>query len=150
MFVKQIQIESLGNSTYIVGDEDAGVCAVIDPVRDVDIYIDEAESQGLRIAYSLETHVHNDFISGSRELAARTGAVVCASAAGGLIFEHRSLHEGDVIEVGDVRFEVVATPGHTPEHVSYLATDTKKGDGPHALFSGGALLVGGVARRLSC
>ena len=67
-------------------------------LRDIDIYIKEAESQGMRIAYSLETHVHNDFISGSRELAARTGAVVCASAAGGLVFEHRSLRGGDVIE----------------------------------------------------
>ena len=146
MFVKQIQIESLGNSTYLVGDEEAKVCAVIDPVRDVDLYIDAAKALGCKITHSMETHVHNDFISGSRELAARIGATACASGASGLIFKHRALREGDVIDVGEVRFEVLATPGHTPEHVSYLVTDTGRGAGPHALFSGGALLVGGVAR----
>lgn len=146
MFVKQFRIESLGNSSYLVGSEQAGVCAVVDPVRDVDIYIREAEALGVQIQYSLETHVHNDFISGSRELAARVGATVCASAAAGLVFDHRPLREGDVLQMDEVRLEVVATPGHTPEHISYLATDTSRGGGPHALFSGGALLVGGVAR----
>lgn len=146
MFIKQIQIESLGNSTYLVGDENARVCAVVDPVRDVDLYIDEALALGCKITHTLDTHVHNDFVSGSRELAARTGSIVCASGAAGLIFEHRALRDGDVIDVGEVKFQVVETPGHTPEHVSYLATDTARGGGPHALFSGGALLVGGVAR----
>jgi hydroxyacylglutathione hydrolase len=146
MFIKQIQIESLGNSSYLVCSEEAKLCAVVDPVRDVDQYIREAEALGMRIAYSLETHIHNDFLSGSRELAVRAGATVCASGSGGLIFEHRPLREGDVIEMGEVRFQVVATPGHTPEHISYLATDIKQGSGPQALFSGGALLVGGVAR----
>ena len=146
MFVKQIQIESLGNSSYLVGSEDAKVCAVIDPVRDVDLYVREAADRGHKILYALETHVHNDFVSGSRELAAQIGATVCASAAGGLVYEHRPLRPGDSIELGEVRLDVIATPGHTPEHVSYLATDTGQGDGPHALFSGGALLVGGVAR----
>ena len=146
MFMKQIQIESLGNSSYLVGSQEAKVCAVVDPVRDVDLYIREAESLEVRILYSLETHVHNDFISGSRELAARTETTVCAPAAGGLVFDHRPLRPGDSIEVGEVRLDVVATPGHTPEHVSYLATDTARDGGPHAMFSGGALLVGGVAR----
>ena len=146
MLVKQIQIESLGNSSYLVGSEEAGVCAVVDPVRDVDIYIREAEALGMRIAYSLETHVHNDFISGSRELAARTGATVCASAAAGLVFDSRPLRAGDSIEIGDVKMDVIATPGHTPEHISFLGTDGTRGDGPHSLFSGGALLVGAVAR----
>ncbi len=146
MFVNQIQIESLGNSSYLLGSEEAKVGAVVDPVRDVDIYMREAEAKGVRILYSLETHVHNDFVSGSRELAARTGAVVCASAASGLVFDHRALSDGDSIELGDVRLDVIATPGHTPEHISYLATDTAREAGPHALFSGGALLVGGVAR----
>ena len=146
MFVKQIQIESLGNSSYLVGSEEAKACAIVDPVRDVDLYIREAESLGVRILYSLETHVHNDFISGSRELAARTGATVCASGASGLVFDHRPLRAGDSIDIGEIRLDVVATPGHTPEHISFLATDTAKGGGPEALFSGGALLVGGVAR----
>ena len=146
MFVKEIRIESLGNSSYLVGSQEAKVCAVVDPVRDVDIYIREAESLGMKIVYALETHVHNDFISGGRELAARSGATVCASAVGGLAFDHRPLRPGDSIELGEVRLRVAATPGHTPEHISFLATDTSKGGGPEALFSGGALLVGGVAR----
>ena len=146
MYVKQIQIESLGNSSYVVGSEEAGVCAIVDPVRDVDMYIKEAEAQGMRITHTLETHVHNDFVSGSRELTARTGSLTCSSAAGGLLFDHRALQDGDSIELGEIRIDVIATPGHTPEHISFLATDTSKGGGPHALFSGGALLVGGVAR----
>ena len=76
MFVKQIRIESLGNSSYIVGSQESKECAVVDPVRDVDIYTREAEALGMKIVYTLETHLHNDYISGSRELAARTGAIV--------------------------------------------------------------------------
>ena len=146
MYVKQIQIESLGNSTYVLASEEAKVCAVVDPVRDVDLYIREAEASGFRITHALETHVHNDFVSGSRELAARTGATVYASGASGLVFDHRRLRHGDSIELGDVTLDVIATPGHTTEHISYLATDRTRGGGPHAMFSGGALLVGGVAR----
>ena len=146
MFVKQIKIESLGNSSYLVGSQEAKACAVVDPVRDVDLYIREAESMGVRILYSMETHVHNDFVSGSRELAARTKATVCASAAGGLVFDHRPLRPGDLIDIGEVRIQVLATPGHTPEHISFLAIDTAKNGTPDALFSGGALLVGGVGR----
>lgn len=146
MFVKQIRVESLGNSSYLVGSQEAKVCAVIDPLRDVDLYTREAENLGVQITHSLETHVHNDFISGSRELTMRTGAVCCASAAGGLLFDHRALRKGDSIELGEVRLDVIATPGHTPEHISFLATDTARSNDPQALFSGGALLVGGVAR----
>ena len=146
MIVKQIMIESLSNSSYIVGSEEDKSCAIVDPARDVDIYIREAEALGLRIAYSMETHVHNDFISGSRELSAQTGAEVCASAAGGLLFDHRRLTPGDRIRLGEVALEVVATPGHTPEHISFVATDAFRDGGPHAIFSGGALMVGGVAR----
>lgn len=82
MFVKQIRVESLGNSAYLVGSEEAKVCAVVDPLRDVDMYMREADALGVKITHALETHVHNDFISGSREVAARTGATVCASVAG--------------------------------------------------------------------
>ena len=146
MFVKQIRIESLGNSSYLVGSQEAKVCAVVDPLRDVDLYIREAEALGVRITHAVETHVHNDFISGSRELAARTGATIGASAAGGLLFDHRPLRKGDSFDFGEVRLDVIATPGHTPEHISFLATDGTRGGGPSALFSGGALLVGGVAR----
>ena len=146
MFIKQIHNESLGNSSYLVGSEEAKVCAVVDPLRDVDTCLREAANLGAEIVYSLETHVHNDFISGSRELAALTGATVGSSAAGGLLFDHRPLRKGESIELGEVRLEVIATPGHTPEHISFLVTDTAAGGGPQGLFSGGALLVGRVAR----
>ena len=145
MLVKQIRVESLGNSSYIVCSEEQKTC-VVDPVRDIDIYTREAEALGYRILYSLETHVHNDFVSGSRELTARVGTLVCASAAGGLVFEHRPMSPGDRLEFGEVSLEVMATPGHTPAHISFLATDGSKAGGPHAIFSGGALMVGGVAR----
>ena len=146
MLVEQITVESLGNSSYLVGSPEAGVCAVVDPVRDVDLYTERASHLGLDILYSLETHVHNDFVSGSRELAARTGATVCASGASGLLFDHRPLRHGDSIALGQVRLDVIETPGHTPEHVSYLATDPTDEAGGDVLFSGGALLVGSVAR----
>ena len=146
MFVKQIRVESLGNSSYLVGSQETKVCAVVDPLRDVDMYIHEADVLGVRITHALETHVHNDFISGSRELVARTGATVCASAAGGLLFDHQPLRAGDSIALGEARLDIIATPGHTPEHISFLASDTSKPDAATSLFSGGALLVGGVAR----
>ncbi|MFQ6019672.1 MAG: rhodanese-like domain-containing protein, partial [Dehalococcoidia bacterium] len=136
--------EALGNSSYLVGSRRAGVCAVIDPDRDVDKYLAAAAERALRIVYTLDTHVHNDFVSGSRELAARTGAEIGASAGAQLQFDHRPLREGDEIDLGSCRLQVIETPGHTPEHISYLAFD---GEGQRtALFSGGSLLVGSVAR----
>lgn len=146
MLTRQIQIKSLGNSSYLVCSEEAKACAVVDPVRDVDLYTREADALGYSILYSLETHVHNDFISGSRELPARTGATVVASAASGLVYDHRAICPGDCVELGEVRLDAIATPGHTPEHISFLATDRSRSGIPHALFSGGALLVGGIAR----
>ena len=146
MLVKQLRIESLGNSSYLLASQEGGACAVIDPVRDVDIYLKEAQDLGVSITHVLETHVHNDFVSGSRELAARTGATIVASAAGGLQFDHRPVKEGDSIEMGELDVRVMETPGHTPEHISFAVTDRDRGRGPHALFTGGALLVGGIAR----
>lgn len=144
MFVQQFVDEGLGNSSFLVGSVESGVAAVIDPVRDAESYVREAHDRGVHITHTLETHLHADFVSGSRELAARTGATVCASAEAGLEYEHKAVREGDVIELGDLRFQVMATPGHTPEHVSYLALDRQ--GRPAALFSGGALIVGGAAR----
>ena len=146
MQVKQLWTESLGNCSYLLVSQEAGTCAIIDPTRDVDVYTQEAESLGVRITHVLETHVHNDFISGSRELAAQTGATIAASAAGGLQFDHQPLRDRDRIELGELTIQALATPGHTPEHISFAVTDRERDHGPHALFTGGALLVGGVAR----
>ncbi len=144
MFIKQFVEEGLGNSSYLVGSEESGVAVVIDPVRDAEMYAREAHDRGVRITHILETHVHADFVSGSRELAARTGAIICAGALAGLQFDYTRLQEGETLEVADLKFQVIETPGHSPEHISFLAVD--KNGKPEALFSGGALIVGGAAR----
>jgi hydroxyacylglutathione hydrolase len=146
MHVQQFVDEGLGNSTHLVISDRAGLAALIDPLRDVDRYVDAAAAAGTRISHVFETHIHNDFITGSRELAARIGARIIAGAAAGLEFEHAAVADGDVIVVGDVSFTVLATPGHTPEHVSYLARDRSASDASPVLFSGGSLLVGAVSR----
>jgi len=145
VFVQQFVDEGLGNTSHLIGSKEAGVAAFIDPLRDVDRYLAAAERAGVRIAYALDTHLHNDFVSGAREIAAKTGATVAASAEAGLAFDHRPLREGDRLSLGDFALEAIATPGHTPDHVSYLVwPDVAKA--PAAVFSGGALIVGGAAR----
>jgi glyoxylase-like metal-dependent hydrolase (beta-lactamase superfamily II)/rhodanese-related sulfurtransferase len=133
--------EGLGNSAYLVdlGDRRA---LVLDPSRDPSPYLAAAERQGLAIAYVAETHLHADFVSGSRELAGQ-GAQVLAATAGGIQFPHRGLVDGEEVDLGGLRLRALATPGHTPEHLSYLLLDSSQ---PVALFSGGSLLVGAVAR----
>jgi hydroxyacylglutathione hydrolase len=136
----------LGNSAYLVISESAGVGVLVDPLRDVDQYLGVARREGVRITHVCETHLHNDFLSGSRELAAVTGARIVASADAALEFDHQPVRDGDVLAVGEVQIRVLATPGHTPEHVSYLAHDTSRPTDPPVLFSGGSLLVGAVSR----
>jgi len=133
--------EGLGNSSYLldVGD---GRAMAIDPPRDVSPLRAAADQRGLRVALSVETHLHADFVSGSRELAAH-GAQVVAARAGGIEFPHHGLDDGDELDLGGLTLEAIGTPGHTPEHLSYLVRD---GRAPLALFSGGALLPGSAAR----
>ena len=133
--------EGLGNTSYLLGIGD-GRALVIDPQRDPAPYLAAAGRRGLVIAYTAETHLHADFVSGSRELAAR-GARVIAPAAGELEFPHRGLGDGDEADLGGLTLRALATPGHTPEHLAYLLLD---GTRPAGLFSGGSLLVGAVAR----
>jgi glyoxylase-like metal-dependent hydrolase (beta-lactamase superfamily II) len=137
--------EGLGNSSYLV-DLGDGRALAIDPERDPGPYLAAAESRGLSIAFAAETHLHPDFVAGSRELATH-GAQVLAPAAGGTGFGHRGLHDGDELDLSGLRLRALATPGHAPEHMAYLLLD---GDRPAALFSGGSLLAGaGPARRCS-
>jgi hydroxyacylglutathione hydrolase len=133
--------EGLGNSSYLVDLGDRRALAV-DPSRDPAPYLAEARRRGLTIAFAAETHLHADFVSGSRELAA-LDATILGSAAGHREFPHHRLADGDEVDLGGPTLRVVATPGHTPEHLAYLLLD---GDRPIALFSGGSLLVGAVAR----
>ncbi|MGH9222519.1 MAG: MBL fold metallo-hydrolase [Acidimicrobiales bacterium] len=133
--------EGLGNSSYLV-DLGDGSAMVVDPARQAGPYLAEAERRGLRVTTAVETHLHADFVSGSRELAARGCRVVAARAAG-LEHPNRGLMGGERLDVGGLTLEALATPGHTPEHLAYLLRD---GPIPVALFSGGSLLVGAVAR----
>jgi glyoxylase-like metal-dependent hydrolase (beta-lactamase superfamily II)/rhodanese-related sulfurtransferase len=133
--------EGLGNSSYLV-DLGEGRALVVDPTRDVTTYARSAGQHGLRLAYSLETHLHADFVSGSRELA-RLGATVLAPRTGRIEFRHRGLSDEEEVDLGGLTLRAIGTPGHTPEHLGYLLLD---GSRPAALFSGGALIVGGVAR----
>ena len=131
----------LGNSSYIVdlGDGDA---FVVDPERDPSPYLAAAEQRNLRLRFVVETHLHADFVSGSRELIAE-GAELAAPAGSDLSFDYRRLDDGDEIDIGGLTLEAIATPGHTPEHLAYLLLDDAS---PLALFSGGTLMAGGVAR----
>jgi len=133
--------EGLGNSSYLV-DLGDGSALVVDPGRDAGPYLAEAENHGLRITTTAETHLHADFVSGSRELAAH-GSLVIAARSAGMAHPHHGMVGGERLEVGGLTLEALASPGHTPEHLAYLLRD---GDSPVALFSGGSLLVGAVAR----
>ncbi|MEX2619551.1 MAG: rhodanese-like domain-containing protein [Egibacteraceae bacterium] len=133
--------EGLGNRSYVVDLGDGGAL-VVDPQRDPRPYLDQLERWGLAARFVVETHLHADFVSGGRELAA-VGAQLLAPAGSELAFAHRQLRDGDELDVGGLTLRVIATPGHTPEHLAYLLLD---GPRPVALFSGGTLMAGGVAR----
>jgi hydroxyacylglutathione hydrolase len=133
--------EGLGNSAYVVELGDGRALAV-DPARDPTPYLELARWRRLRIAYAAETHLHADFLTGSRELASG-GTHILAPRASRLGFAHRELEDGEEIDLGGLTLRALATPGHAPEHLSYLLLDARR---PRALFSGGALLVGTVAR----
>lgn len=145
LYVEQFVDEDLGNSAYLVGSHDTKLAAVIDPLRDVDRYLAAAERAGLKIVHVLDTHLHADFVSGAHEIAAATGATIAASFEAHAGFDHQPLIEGDALPMGGFTMQVMATPGHTPEHISFLLLGTDE-ETPTALFSGGALIVGGAAR----
>ncbi len=147
MRLTQFHLESLGHASYLVGDGASGEALILDPQRDVRAYLAAARSRGLRIAFVLDTHGHNDYLSGISEIAEQVpGVTVLAPATGEYGYDHRPVRDGEIVEMGDVGFEVLHTPGHTPEHVSLLIHDRSVGEEPAALLSGGALLVGDVAR----
>jgi hydroxyacylglutathione hydrolase len=142
--VDLFQASELGNSTFLVSDPEAGEAVAIDPLRDVAQYLDRAEELGVRLTHSLETHVHNDFVSGSLELQAEVGARICAAEDSGLEFRFQPMGEASEIAIGRWRLRARRTPGHTPNHLSYIVLGP---DGREtAIFSGGALMVGAIAR----
>lgn len=143
-FIEPFVDTGLGNSAYLIGSHDTKKGILIDPLRDVDRYLHAASELGLRLTHVLDTHLHADFVSGNREIASQTGAVIGASAGAGLDFDHKPLDEDSIIDMGAFQIKVLTTPGHSPEHISYLVLNDK--NMPSALFSGGALIVGGAAR----
>ena len=144
MYFKQFYLGCLAQASYLIGSE--GEAAVVDPQRDVDQYIDEAQAQGLQIKYVIETHLHADFVSGHRELAARTGAEIVFGAHAGATFPHRAVREGDELHVGKAVLRILETPGHTPESISILVTGDDDPTQAQKILTGDTLFVGDVGR----
>jgi len=144
MIIQQFFLNGLAHSSYLLGG--AKTCAIIDPRRDIQVYLDAAKAMGLRITHILETHLHADFISGHMDLAEKTGAKIYAPKTGYCAFDHVALSEGGKFEIEDMELKVLETPGHTPEHIVYLVIDHSRGEEPAALFSGDTLFVGDVGR----
>ena len=144
MFFKQFYLACLAHASYLIGSD--GEAAVVDPQRDVDEYLEEAAAHGLQIKYVIETHLHADFVSGHRELAARTGAQIIFGEKAGVEFAHRSVRDGEELRMGQVVLRFIETPGHTPEGICVLVTDTEAPDQPQKLLTGDTLFIGDVGR----
>ncbi|HKI54209.1 MAG TPA: MBL fold metallo-hydrolase, partial [Anaerolineales bacterium] len=144
-FIEPFVDTGLGNSAYLIGSHDTKKGILIDPLRDVDRYLHTANEHGIQLTHVLDTHLHADFVSGNREIAHQTNAIIGASADAKVGFDHDPLIEKSIIDLGAFQIHVMNTPGHTPEHISFLIVEPD-GKTPSALFSGGALIVGGAAR----
>ena len=154
MLFKRLYDAKLAQASYLVGCQQSGEAVVVDPNRDIEQYMTAAEAEGLRITRVTETHIHADFVSGARELAARTGAQLLLSDEGPAEWKYafaadagaRLLRDGDTFWVGKVRIDVLHTPGHTPEHLSFLVTDGAAEAGPWGILTGDFVFVGDVGR----
>ncbi len=154
MLLKYFYDEMLAQASYLIGCAKTGEAMVIDPMRDVEPYLRAAAKEGLRITHVTETHIHADFVSGVRELAARTGAQMYLSDMGDANWKYAYpevgkailVKDGDMWMVGNIKVEVIATPGHTPEHIAFMITDTAGADQPMGIFTGDFLFVGDVGR----
>ncbi len=149
MKLERFEAPGLAHYSYMVSSQ--GVAAVVDPMRDVDTYVDYAAAHSLKITHVLETHIHADYASGARELAARTGAEMWLSAYDTgedfeYAFPHHEFRDGEELRLGDVKITALHTPGHTPEHLSFLLHDLARGPEPRALLSGDFLFVGSLGR----
>jgi hydroxyacylglutathione hydrolase len=154
MIFRRFYDAKLAQASYLIGCARTGEALVVDANRDYEQYVEAARAENLRVSWVTETHIHADFVSGSRELAAHTGAQILLSDAGGLAWRYsyakeagaRLLTEGSRFDVGAIRIDVLHTPGHTPEHLTFLVTDTAAGDRPMGAFTGDFLFVGDVGR----
>jgi hydroxyacylglutathione hydrolase len=154
LFLKRLYEPKLAQASYMVGCSESGEALVVDPNRDIDRYLEAADSEGLRITHVTETHIHADFVSGARELAARAGARLYLSDAGGEDWRYRyasadgasPIREGSAFRVGSVQVDVMHVPGHTPEHLTFLVTDTAHASEPMGALTGDFIFVGDVGR----
>lgn len=150
MFFERIFEPGLAHASYLVGCQASGTALVLDPKRDVDTYLEIARREKLQITHVAETHIHADFLSGSRELSELTGALLLLSDEGGpdwqYAFEHVGLRHGATFRVGNLDFKVLHTPGHTPEHISFVLTDRAAANEPLMAFTGDFVFVGDVGR----
>jgi hydroxyacylglutathione hydrolase len=144
IYFEQFYLGCLAHASYLLGSE--GEAVVVDPQRDVDIYLKAAEQHGLRIHHIFETHLHADFVSGHQELAARTGAKIYIGPNGRATVSHTEVHEGFELRVGNMRIKVLETPGHTPESICLVVTDQEKSPDPWAVLTGDTLFLGDVGR----
>jgi hydroxyacylglutathione hydrolase len=144
MYFEQFYLACLAHASYMIGSE--GEAAVVDPQRDVDIYLRAAEEQGLTIRHIFETHLHADFVSGHKELAERTGAKIYIGAQAGANFPHVGLRNGFEVKVGKVLVRALETPGHTPESCCLVITEEEKSSQPWAVLTGDTLFIGDVGR----
>ena len=146
MYLAQYYLDCLSQASYMVGDEQSGQAVVVDPRRDIEEYLTDAEAHGFTIVGVINTHFHADFVSGHLELAKATGAWIGYGKAAKADFEIRSLSDGERIELGDVVLEIMETPGHTPESISVLTYEHASDTSPYAVFTGDALFIGDVGR----
>jgi glyoxylase-like metal-dependent hydrolase (beta-lactamase superfamily II) len=147
MFFKRYYLGCLAHASYMIADEKTGVAAVVDPQRDIDQYVQDAEQHGFQIRYVFLTHFHADFIAGHIELRDRLGASIYLGSRAQAEYEFSPVKDGDVLEIGQVRFQIMETPGHTPEGISILVYDLKQSDRtPHAVLTGDTLFIGDVGR----
>jgi hydroxyacylglutathione hydrolase len=144
MYFEQFYLGCLAHASYLLASE--GEAVVVDPQRDVDLYLQAAEKQGVTIRHIMETHLHADFVSGHRELAARTGAQIYMGAEAGATFPHIPVHDGFELKVGKATIKVLETPGHTPESICLVVTDHEKSTQPWAVLTGDTLFLGDVGR----
>ena len=144
MYFEQFYLGCLAHASYMLASE--GEAVVVDPQRDVEVYLKAAEEQGSAVRHIFETHLHADFVSGHRELAARTGAKIYIGAEAGATFPHIPVRDGFELQVGRLSIRVLETPGHTPESVCLVVTDHEKSSRPWAVLTGDTLFIGDVGR----
>jgi hydroxyacylglutathione hydrolase len=144
MYFEQFYLGCLAHASYMIGS--GGDAAVVDPQRDVEIYLKSAEENGLKIRYIFETHLHADFVSGHRELAARTGAKIYIGEKAGATFPHVPVRDGSELVFGNCKISILETPGHTPESICLVVTDNDKRPAPWAVLTGDTLFIGDVGR----